>query len=514
MSDRLSADQRLLAGQELVSPNGMHRLVMQNDGNLVLYRASGVPKWATGTDRRSTSGVIMQGDGNLVIYDTSGPAIWASGTDRNFGAWLVLQDDGNLVIYDVFNRPLWASGTNITMVRVTGFMPRVNGFHFANHFSHGADLQVNIGVANLSLGDAANGLCGGMVFAVRDLFETGQRPPPVTTAPSSGPLFDFIARRLFDSFNLPVGPARYLALMNPALPDHETVASRWGFAPHGRCWVSLAQEWPIIRASLDAGHLTPMALVLVKSADAFMMGHNHQVLAWGYDLDGTDLTIHVYDPNSPDNDDICITTSLAHPDASTPITLGRMLRQPDGGMSFAADRPVFAFFAQIYSLVTPPAGLDAPAPAPERLLHFVNASPIDQLIRVFAPGDQVMLVALTAGEFTLRPNMNTAWSFQQDLASVRVSANGRPFGQTFAPGDTVTIIQDDSVLIRNVTAAPVPVRLYRVDDGLMWATLPGGSLSVPPMGDVRYTIPANVQRIKVVGMGRSLPAGRGEAVVF
>lgn len=512
MADRLTADQQLLAGQELVSPNGMHRLDMQHDGNLVIYRLSGAAKWATGTDGRQIGGVVMQADGNLVMYDSAGTPIWASGTHGHHNAWLVMQDDGNLVIYDPFNRPLWATGTNIPTVRVTGFSPRINGFHFANSFHHGADLQVNIGVANLSLGDAANGLCGGMVFAVRDLFESGRLPPADTTSPNSGPLFDFLVRRLFDSFDIPYGVLRYLALMNPNLPDHETVFSRWGLAPHGRAWVSLAQEWPIIRASLDAGFTTPMALVLEISADPMLIGNNHQVLAWGYDLDGTDLTIHVYDPNFPDDDGRCIVTSLAHPDATTSMMMGRMVPNPEGGMSFESSKTIHAFFAQPYRLVSPPA--DLTNPAPERLLRFFNASPIAQVMRIFAPGDQIMAVPLTAGEFEIASGGRSAWSFQNDLASVRVSSNGRPFPQTFMPGETITITQDDSVMIRNVTAAPVGVLIFRVDDGLMWATLPGGRISVPPMESLRYTIPADIQRIKIVGAGRTGQASRGDTVVF
>ena len=512
MADRLTAGQQLLAGQDLVSPNGMHRLSMQGDGNLVVYRASGMPKWATGTDGRDIGAAIMQSDGNLVMYDSAGNPVWASGTDGYPNAWLLMQDDGNLVIYDAFNQPLWASGTNITMVRVTGFRPRINGFHFANSFSHGADLQINIGVANLSLGDAANGLCGGMVFAVRDLFEAGRLPPPDTSSPSSGPLFDFIVRRLFDSFDLPVGLLRYLALMDPALPDHETIASRWGIAPHGRSWVSLIQEWPTIRASLDAGMVTPMALVLEISADPMMVGNNHQVLAWGYDLDGTDLTIHVYNPNRPDSDASCIVTSLAHPDATTPIALGKMAQQPGGNMAFQASNQVHAFFAQPYLPVAPPA--DFTPTAPERILNFINTTPVTQTVRLFAPGDRIMAIPLTAGEFDIAPSDTARWSFQIDLASVGVSANGRPFPQTFMPGETVTITVDDSVLIRNVTEAPVPIRIYNVTDGLMWATLPGGILTVPALGQVNYIIPPNIQRIKIVGGGRTTVANRSDTVVF
>jgi len=52
----------------------------------------------------------MQGDGNLVVYASTGP-VWSSGTDRHPGAFLVVQDDGNTVIYSAGGSPLWATNT-------------------------------------------------------------------------------------------------------------------------------------------------------------------------------------------------------------------------------------------------------------------------------------------------------------------------------------------------------------------------------------------------------------------
>ncbi len=54
----------------------------------------------------------MQEDGNFVMYNASGVPIWASGVSFNHpGAFLALQTDGNVVIYDVDGRPLWATNT-------------------------------------------------------------------------------------------------------------------------------------------------------------------------------------------------------------------------------------------------------------------------------------------------------------------------------------------------------------------------------------------------------------------
>jgi hypothetical protein len=53
---------------------------------------------------------VIQSDGNLVVYSASGH-IWASGTGHGAPGHLVVQDDGNLVFYSKNNQPTWNSGT-------------------------------------------------------------------------------------------------------------------------------------------------------------------------------------------------------------------------------------------------------------------------------------------------------------------------------------------------------------------------------------------------------------------
>src|SRR5262249_9062198 len=127
------------------------RLVMQSDGNVVIYDPSGVALWATGTDApaapppppppsppgpssppppadalasgqslspgmtlSSADGrfhLAYQGDGNLVLdQDGVGP-IWASGTGGLSAGATAMQGDGNVVIYDASGNPVWSSGT-------------------------------------------------------------------------------------------------------------------------------------------------------------------------------------------------------------------------------------------------------------------------------------------------------------------------------------------------------------------------------------------------------------------
>jgi hypothetical protein len=347
MPDKLISGQQLDANQSLTSNDGRFTLVMQGDGNLVLYGSSGRYRWDSGTWGRQVDHAVMQGDGNLVLYEPGGAAVWASNTDGNAGAVVVVQDDGNLVIYRVDGSPAWASNTAIVRNVVPSFLPSVSGFHFSNTFPAVPHFTIPVGGFNVPFGDASKGLCGGMVYAARDFFEAGLTPPSATDAPTSGPLYDHIVMRLYMSFELPYGPWKYLNLMSPALPDHETDFSRVGLAPHGRAWVMINEAWPAIRADLDAGRLSPMALVTIKSADAFKLGINHQVLAYGYELDLGELRIFVYDPNSEDDDTIVISLNISDPQHTTPVSF-------TGTLGSRTDGRIWCFFHTGYSYWPPP----------------------------------------------------------------------------------------------------------------------------------------------------------------
>lgn len=351
MTDTLNANQDLAVIGSVSSQDGHSRLVMQADGNLVLYRAGGQPRWATGTDGKAVSQAVMQGDGNFVMYGPGGTYIWDTGTHGHPGARLVIQDDGNVVIYGTDGSPLWATNTWIARRTVGGFLPSTSGLHFPNSFPHVPHFNIDVLGLQVPIGDAARGLCGGMVFTTRDYFEAGSPPPADTTAPSSGPLYDHLVKRLYDSFSLPLGPTIYLDLMNPGRPDHETDLSRIGFAPHGRAWVMINEAWPQIRADLDSNRLSPLGLVTVKSMDPLRLGENHQVLAYGYELDGTALSMRIYDPNYPNNDGLTLSLDIGDPQHTTPVTYSGNL----GG-----DKVVWCFFRTHYTHATPPGLAAAP----------------------------------------------------------------------------------------------------------------------------------------------------------
>jgi hypothetical protein len=68
----------LLAGQSLMTANGNYSLILQADGNLVLY-AQSKAVWNSQTAGKGASTLWMQPDGNLVLYSASTPT-WSSGT--------------------------------------------------------------------------------------------------------------------------------------------------------------------------------------------------------------------------------------------------------------------------------------------------------------------------------------------------------------------------------------------------------------------------------------------------
>lgn len=232
-------------------------------------------------------------------------------------------------------------------VRVPGFLPSVNGLHFINSFPREPDLTIDLpGIASIPVGDASNGVCGGMAFTVRDVFQTpGLAPVATTSIPDPGsPLFHYIVERLIASFDVPnLGFLRYFDWM--LTPDADT-----GLPPllprRGVAWKTIVEEWPArIRPELDAGRLCCLGLVTVAGTNPADLGRNHQVLAYGYDLDGAaNLTLRIYDPNTPPAraDQVTISLNLARPEQATPIA-----------HTVAIAEPIRGFFRTDYSYRDP-----------------------------------------------------------------------------------------------------------------------------------------------------------------
>ena len=216
---------------------------------------------------------------------------------------------------------LWSSTASGQSVSVLGFSAKVNGLHFDNDWPAAPDYTVQVFGTKIGLGSASNGLCGGMVYAVKDCFDAGVLPPADTTQPDVGtPLYTYIVARLTDTFDVD-DVTTYLAWI--AMNDRDTDQFGWGLAHR-----EIAQEWPKIKSDIDAGEPSPLGLIHGQEAPGlgfFMatadLSRCHQVLAYGYDLDGAKLTIHIWDPNHPDDKSSAITLNIGDPKDTTPVSV-------------------------------------------------------------------------------------------------------------------------------------------------------------------------------------------------
>jgi hypothetical protein len=233
------------------------------------------------------------------------------------------------------------TGKLSVMSQLTGFLPSRDGFHFDNSFPAVPDRIIKTPFGDLLIGNAANGLCGGMVYAALDHFNAGQPIPADTISPSAGRLFDYLVNRLIDSFDLPAGVLKYIEWMNPHYPESQTFFSKLFGGLNSRSWCMIRQEWPVIKARLDAGQACPLGLVRILSKELKELGKNHQVMAYGYELDGTDLTLYIYDPNYHHNDEINLRLSTADPGHVTQV-------------SYSTGEAVYCFFHTNYTFVMPP----------------------------------------------------------------------------------------------------------------------------------------------------------------
>ena len=111
ITDRLLGGEELLPNMKLVSKNGKHTMILQGDGNLVVYNDEDHARWASDTQGQKITKCKMQKDGNLVMYLANNVATWSSNTHGNPGAYIVIQDNGNLVIFRKDNQTLWATNT-------------------------------------------------------------------------------------------------------------------------------------------------------------------------------------------------------------------------------------------------------------------------------------------------------------------------------------------------------------------------------------------------------------------
>ena len=98
----LGSGESLGPGESIFSADNAVQLIYQMDGDLALIGLDLL--WHTATT--DANEVAMQSDGNLVVYNTVPTAVWATGTGDNPKAYLVVQADGELKLYNASGQPI------------------------------------------------------------------------------------------------------------------------------------------------------------------------------------------------------------------------------------------------------------------------------------------------------------------------------------------------------------------------------------------------------------------------
>ncbi|KAF4982279.1 hypothetical protein FZEAL_2065 [Fusarium zealandicum] len=102
----------LKPGQSLWSQDGSVEFKMQQDGKIAVYWGGQCRYQNTAQQRQDIKGIVMQDDGNLVMYDNNSNATWQTDTAAGKGDSTVIcavQNDGNVILYK--GTPIWSSET-------------------------------------------------------------------------------------------------------------------------------------------------------------------------------------------------------------------------------------------------------------------------------------------------------------------------------------------------------------------------------------------------------------------
>jgi surface antigen len=98
----------LRPGQYLRSDDRAYQVVMQHNGNLVIYDRHHTAVWESATSAPG-SHLVMGPGGSLTIYGPLGKELWSTNTPGHPGAYASLETDGNLVVYRK-GKAIWSSG--------------------------------------------------------------------------------------------------------------------------------------------------------------------------------------------------------------------------------------------------------------------------------------------------------------------------------------------------------------------------------------------------------------------
>lgn len=121
MSDRFLMNEVIQPGSERWSNGREYHVAFQADGNLVLYHHVDQYEFVVWDSKTGSIGgvpvyrtLILQSDGNFVMYDASKKPLWSTDT-YNYGAkapFVQIKEDGNFCLLDPEVRDgfIWQTG--------------------------------------------------------------------------------------------------------------------------------------------------------------------------------------------------------------------------------------------------------------------------------------------------------------------------------------------------------------------------------------------------------------------
>lgn len=200
---------------------------------------------------------------------------------------------------------------------VPGFLPSTHGFRFPNSWPSNPARVFQLGQLRIPIGDTGRGLCGGMAFVARDRFEHHEPGSMLESPPPPGDaVFKEIVDRQFASF----GPFF-------SVPLRFWLSSAGSQARRDR--ETATKAWPAVKAQVDAGQPAMLGLVRRAGWNPLALGLGHQVVAYRYVDTPNRVSIWIYDPNYPRNDDVVVWFERGAGDA---LTYDQLPKEPLVGL--------------------------------------------------------------------------------------------------------------------------------------------------------------------------------------
>jgi WD40 repeat protein len=103
---QLTKGSELTIGNSIFSPDGKYKMTLESNGNMVIYN-NNTQVWQSNTAGQGVTKCSFQADGNLVLYTATNVAKWAAGLNNTSAATLMLLNDGNLGIFTSGSVKLW-----------------------------------------------------------------------------------------------------------------------------------------------------------------------------------------------------------------------------------------------------------------------------------------------------------------------------------------------------------------------------------------------------------------------